>query len=68
MTDLFASWMIGGSRLDIPEPRQLAHLVALREAKRLDSRTSPFARLAERVRFAQQARPATDAMTICCTA
>ena len=41
MTDSFASWMIaGGARLNDrdPDPRQLAHLVALREAKRQANR------------------------------
>lgn len=65
------AWMIaGGARLDVREPdaRQLAHLVALREAKRTANRgSSPVARLVERLRF-QPFRATTGTMTDCCAA
>lgn len=65
------AWMIaGGARLDDREPdaRQLAHLVALREAKRAANRgSSRVARLVERLRF-EPARATTDTMTDCCAA
>ena len=43
----FASWMIAsGARLDPPDPRQLSHLVALRDAQRETApSSSPFTRL-----------------------
>jgi hypothetical protein len=67
--DGFVSWMIaGGARLDQPDPRNLAHLVALRDAQREDRRASPFAWLVERLGVATQTRAATDPMTQCCTA
>ena len=69
MNDSFVNWMIaGGARLDDPDVRNLEHLVALRESRRNDGGPSPLVRLTERLGFARQARPATDPMTVCCTA
>lgn len=67
--DPFVSWMIaGGARLNDPDPRTLSHLVALRDSRRDDSRTSPFAWLVKRLGVGPRARAATDPMTQCCTA
>jgi len=75
----FASWMIaGGARLDEPDPRELAHRVALRDAKR-DAKSnaknnangsgSPFARLTGLFGRNAASAPATIASsaTTCCT-
>ena len=45
--ETFASWMIAsGARLELPDPRRLSHLVALRDAPRTGARSSrPFTRL-----------------------
>lgn len=59
--DSLVSWMIaGGPRFDLPDPRHVLHLVALRDAKQESSRSiSPLAWLATRF----GARPAATAMT-----
>jgi hypothetical protein len=72
MNELFTWMMAGGARRDDPDPRTLAHLVALREAKREvtrdDSRTSPLAWLAERLGLGPQTHTAPDPTTQCCAA
>jgi hypothetical protein len=70
--DSLVSWMIaGGARLDEPDPRHLAHLMALRDAKREShGAPSPFAWLTSLFRPttipATATGPATS--TTCCAA
>ncbi len=70
MTTVFA-WMADlGIRLDDHEPdaRQLAHMAAIRDAKRqTGGASSPFGRLARLLGF-EPARVATNPMTSCCAA
>lgn len=70
MTTVFA-WMADlGIRLDDHEPdaRQLAHMAAVREAKRqTGGASSPFGRLARRLGL-EPIRATTDPMTSCCAA
>lgn len=66
--DSTIAWMIaGGARLDDPDPRNLEHVLALREAKRGGIRTSPLAWLATRLGY-RPAHTAPDPMTSCCPA
>jgi hypothetical protein len=70
--DSLVSWMIaGGARLDEPNPRHLAHLIALRDAQRETNRgASPLAWLTSLFRpttvVATATGPATS--TTCCAA
>ena len=64
--DFTISWMIaGGARLDDPDPRNLEHVMALREVKRGGIRNSSLTRLAERLGN-PPARAALDPVTSCC--
>jgi hypothetical protein len=64
--DSLVGWMIaGGARCDEPDPRTLAHLVALRKVRRGAHRTSPLAWLAARLRVSPKSPAATDPTMSC---
>ena len=64
--DYVFSWQM---RRPDPDPRELAHVLALREARRLASPSrSPLAWLSERLSIRSEARTETCSMTTCGTA
>lgn len=66
--DSVVSWMIaGGARYDEPDPRHLAHLVALRDAKRdAGPSVSPLAWLAARLGVRSSEPTPISSTTSCC--
>ncbi len=70
MNAIFARMSDLGIRLDDHEPdaRQLAHMAAVRDAKReADGTSSPLTRLVRRLGF-EPNRATTDPLTSCCAA